>query len=100
MHKIAIPQAAIDRVLKRRDSLHVFNDIDPARTAHVVVDLQNGFMAPGQPAEDSGRARDRAQRQSHQRRAARGRRARRLYPEHDRRGGEGGLVQLVHLHVR
>src|SRR5262245_63483994 len=51
MHKIAIPQAAIDRVLKRRDSLHVFNDIDPIWTAHVVVDLQNGFMAPGQPAE-------------------------------------------------
>src|SRR5260370_17060484 len=51
MHKIAIPQSAIDRVLKRRDSLHVFNDLDPARTAHVVVDLQNGFMAPGQPAE-------------------------------------------------
>ena len=51
MHKIAIPQAAIDRVLKRRDQLHVFNDFDPARTAHVVVDLQNGFMAPGQPAE-------------------------------------------------
>ena len=51
MHKIAIPQAAIDRVLKRRDQLHVFNDIDPRRTAHVVVDLQNGFMAPGQPAE-------------------------------------------------
>ena len=51
MHKIAIPQAAIDRVLKRRDSLHVFNDIDPARTAHIVVDLQNGFMAEGAPAE-------------------------------------------------
>ena len=51
MHKIKIPQPAIDRVLKRRDQLHVFNDIDPARTAHVVVDLQNGFMAPGQPAE-------------------------------------------------
>jgi ureidoacrylate peracid hydrolase len=51
MHKIAIPQAAIDRVLKRRDPLHVFNDLDPARTAHLVVDLQNGFMAPGQPAE-------------------------------------------------
>ena len=51
MHKIAIPQAAIDRVLKRRNSLHVFNDIDPARTAHIVVDLQNGFMAQGQPAE-------------------------------------------------
>jgi ureidoacrylate peracid hydrolase len=51
MHKIAIPQSAIDRVLKRRDALHVFNDLDPARTAHIVVDLQNGFMAPGQPAE-------------------------------------------------
>jgi ureidoacrylate peracid hydrolase len=51
MHKIKIPQAAIDRVMARRDSLHVFNDIDPARTAHIVVDLQNGFMAPGQPAE-------------------------------------------------
>jgi ureidoacrylate peracid hydrolase len=51
MHKIKIPQAAIDRVLARRDSLHVFNDIDPTRTAHIVVDLQNGFMAPGQPAE-------------------------------------------------
>jgi len=51
MHKIAIPQAAIDRVLKRRDSLHVFNDVDTMRTAHIVVDLQNGFMAPGQPAE-------------------------------------------------
>jgi ureidoacrylate peracid hydrolase len=51
MHKIAIPQAAVDRVLKRRDSLHVFNDVDPTRTAHIVVDLQNGFMAPGQPAE-------------------------------------------------
>ena len=51
MHRIAIPQAAIDRVLKRRKSLHVFADLDPSRTAHVVVDLQNGFMAPGQPAE-------------------------------------------------
>jgi ureidoacrylate peracid hydrolase len=51
MHKIAIPQAAIDRVLARREHLHVFNDIDPARTAHIVVDLQNGFMAPGAPAE-------------------------------------------------
>jgi ureidoacrylate peracid hydrolase len=51
MHKIAIPQAAMERVRRRRDTLHVFSDIDPARTAHVVVDLQNGFMAPGQPAE-------------------------------------------------
>lgn len=51
MHKIAIPQAAIDEILRRRESLHVFTDLVPARTAHVVIDLQNGFMAPGQPME-------------------------------------------------
>ena len=51
MHKIAIPQAVIDRVLKRRELLHVFGEVDPTRTAHIVVDLQNGFMAPGQPVE-------------------------------------------------
>jgi ureidoacrylate peracid hydrolase len=51
MHKIAIPSYAIERVMARRGRLHPFEDIDPARTALVVVDLQNGFMAPGQPAE-------------------------------------------------
>jgi len=51
MHKIAIPSYAVERALSRRGKLHPFDDIDPARTALVVVDLQNGFMAPGQPAE-------------------------------------------------
>src|ERR1700676_2890798 len=51
MHKIAIPKEAVDRALRLRESLHVFGDIDASRTAHIVVDLQNGFMAPGQPAE-------------------------------------------------
>jgi ureidoacrylate peracid hydrolase len=51
MHNIKISQAAVDRVLRRRAKLHVFEDLAPERTAHVVVDLQNGFMAPGQPAE-------------------------------------------------
>src|SRR5579859_3229607 len=51
MHKIAIAKEVIDRVLKLRESLHVFGDIDASRTAHIVVDLQNGFMAPGQPVE-------------------------------------------------
>lgn len=51
MHKVAIPQVAINRVLRRRKSLHVYADINPARTAHVIVDLQNGFLEPGQPAE-------------------------------------------------
>jgi len=51
MHKIAIPSYAIERALARRGRLHPFDSIDPARAALVVVDLQNGFMAPGQPAE-------------------------------------------------
>jgi ureidoacrylate peracid hydrolase len=51
MHKITIPSYAIERVLSRRGRLHPFDDLDPARTALVVVDLQNGFMAPDQPAE-------------------------------------------------
>jgi ureidoacrylate peracid hydrolase len=51
MHKIAIPAYATQRALSRRGGLHPFAGLDPARTALVVVDLQNGFMAPGQPAE-------------------------------------------------
>ena len=46
MHKIAIPSYAIERALARRGRLHPFEDLDPARTALVVVDLQNGFMVP------------------------------------------------------
>jgi ureidoacrylate peracid hydrolase len=37
--------------MKRRGRVAVFELIDPARTAHIVVDLQNGFMAPGQASE-------------------------------------------------
>ncbi len=51
MHKVEIDPAVLARVTQRRGSLQLFDRIDPARTAHVVVDLQNGFMAPGQIAE-------------------------------------------------
>jgi ureidoacrylate peracid hydrolase len=30
---------------------HVFNELDPARTAHLIVDMQNGFMEVGAPVE-------------------------------------------------
>jgi ureidoacrylate peracid hydrolase len=51
MHKIAIPEFVLSRVIERRGRVHLFEAIDPARTALLVVDLQNGFMVPGQPAE-------------------------------------------------
>jgi ureidoacrylate peracid hydrolase len=51
MHEIDIPAYATERAMARRGRIHLFDTIDPAKTAHIVVDLQNGFMAPGQPAE-------------------------------------------------
>ena len=52
MHKIAIsPEAQAFARRQRGGALHVFETIDLAHTAHVVVDLQNGFMEPGAPVE-------------------------------------------------
>jgi ureidoacrylate peracid hydrolase len=51
MHNPAIHFDVVARAMERRGSLAVFHSLVPARTAHVVVDLQNGFMAPGAVAE-------------------------------------------------
>lgn len=51
MHKFNIPSYVDERSLQRRGRIKIFDSIDPARTAHIIVDLQNGFMAPGQPSE-------------------------------------------------
>jgi len=47
MHTLTIPQSVIDRVIARRGREHVYEDLDPAKTALVVVDMQNAFMLPG-----------------------------------------------------
>ena len=44
MHKIDIPQWATDIALDRRGKAHIYADLDPRKTALIVVDLQNGFM--------------------------------------------------------
>ena len=44
MHKIQMAQWAIDRTLERRGKLHVHENLDPSKTALIVVDLQNAFM--------------------------------------------------------
>src|SRR5947209_12326710 len=46
MHTLSIPQSVIDRVVERRTREHVYEDLDPAKTALVVVDMQNAFMLP------------------------------------------------------
>ena len=51
MHIIEIPAEIQARAMRARGREHVVEAIDPARTAHIVVDLQNGFMAEGAPAE-------------------------------------------------
>lgn len=46
-----ISQHIIDRVVARRGRLHIFDSLDPAKTAMVVVDMQKTFCEPGAPAE-------------------------------------------------
>src|SRR4249919_1799607 len=47
MHTLSIPQSIVDRVVARRGRKHVHDALDPARTALVVVDMQNAFMLAG-----------------------------------------------------
>src|SRR6185503_5407707 len=51
MHPVTVRKEIVDRVLQRRGRYHLFDRLDPARTALVVIDMQNTFCAPGSPAE-------------------------------------------------
>lgn len=52
MHRIALDPELVQRLTAERGGrLHLFDDLEPARTAHLIIDLQNGFMEPGAPVE-------------------------------------------------
>lgn len=52
MHEIEIDPLLLQRLTAERGGrLHIFDAIDPVRTAHVIVDLQNGFMEADAPVE-------------------------------------------------
>lgn len=51
MHKIAIPEEIVERVVKARGKLHAFETLIGPATALLVVDLQNTFMLPPYPTE-------------------------------------------------
>jgi ureidoacrylate peracid hydrolase len=51
MHKTDLPQYAIDGALRRRGKLHQFEEIEPTKSALVVIDMQNAFLQIGSPAE-------------------------------------------------
>ena len=47
MHAFTVPKSVTDRVIARRGRPHIYDDVDPAKSALVVVDMQNAFMLPG-----------------------------------------------------
>jgi ureidoacrylate peracid hydrolase len=51
MHAVTVRQEIVDRVLQRRGRYHLFDRLDPRRTALVIIDMQGTFCAPGSPAE-------------------------------------------------
>jgi ureidoacrylate peracid hydrolase len=51
MHRYVMPDAVRERVLLKQGRLLSHDEIDAARTALVVVDMQNHFVAEGFPAE-------------------------------------------------
>ncbi len=50
MHKSEIPQVYIDRIIRRSGRAHCIEALDGTRTALVVIDMQNFFMADGYQA--------------------------------------------------
>jgi len=54
MHQVAIRREIIERVLARRGRLHLFDRLEAKRTALLVIDMQNAFVAPGAPIEVPG----------------------------------------------
>ena len=44
-HDLKIPDYVIERIMAKRGRLHVFDRFDPSRTALVVIDMQNFFVA-------------------------------------------------------
>lgn len=52
MHTIQLDPELLRRLkIEREGRDHLFDELDPGRTAHVIIDLQNGFMEPGAPVE-------------------------------------------------
>lgn len=51
MHDIGISDEIIERVMQRRGRLHLYDHIEPGKTAFVIIDMQNAFCKEGAPVE-------------------------------------------------
>lgn len=47
MHTLSIPAELTERVIRRSGRAHPFDTMEPAKTALIVIDMQNYFMKPG-----------------------------------------------------
>ena len=50
-HPSQLPADIVARLIERRGHLHLFQQLDPRRTALVVIDMQDAFLQPGAPSE-------------------------------------------------
>ncbi len=46
MASAEIRKEIVERVIARRGKLHLFDSLDPKKTALLVIDMQNAFVAP------------------------------------------------------
>jgi ureidoacrylate peracid hydrolase len=51
MHKICLPRSATNRLFALRDRFRAFDGIVPQRATHLVINMQNAFLAPREPLE-------------------------------------------------
>jgi ureidoacrylate peracid hydrolase len=51
MHPSTLPAEIVERMRIRRGRLHLFDRLEPCRTALVVIDMQNAFLRPTAPSE-------------------------------------------------
>ena len=51
MHEVSVGEDIRERLVARRGRYHLYDAFDPARSAFVIIDMQNAFCAPGAPAE-------------------------------------------------
>jgi ureidoacrylate peracid hydrolase len=51
VHNISLDPDVLDRIATWRSVRHIFEDVEPTRTAHLVIDMQCAFTTPGAELE-------------------------------------------------
>ena len=50
-NEVGVSDFVKERLLRIRGDLRIFRNLDPAKTALVIIDMQNAFLEPGGPIE-------------------------------------------------